>query len=198
MKQQKKWFTLVELTISIFIMSIIIIGISLSLIKISQNFSDTHFKTDIFQQVNEFHFDTAMFKYNSWIIFTGWILLYDDTKTKWFLIGSFVDKNNGYNYSFEYDQNEYNSYYFWYFLLDENALLEILNGTISIQDRVYNNGKIYKNLIIKDISISTYNSGTIFEIYLEIFKKYQDNFIGKKKTDIFLPDTEYVKFNFNF
>lgn len=196
MKIQKTWFTLIELSISVFILAIIIVGISFSIMKISQNFSDSAIKTDIFQDIKEFSFDTSLIQYNSWIIYTGWVLFYNEKS--WILIGSFLDNHQWYNYTFWYNPELYNKYYLWYFFLNQNTLSGVLNNHTNITDLNYNNGKIYKKLMIKDIAILTYNSGEIFEINLDIFKKYVPNLTGKNKQEYFLKIDDYLKFNLNF
>lgn len=196
MKIQKTWFTLIELSISVFILTIIIVWISFSITKISDNFSDTTIKTDIFQEIKDFNFDISLFQYNSWVIFTGGLLLYNDKS--WILIGSFLDKNNGYDYTFSYNPNLYDKNYFWYFVLSQNVLSWVLNNTTNIKTLTYNNGKIYKKLAIKDLAISKYNTGKIFEIDINIFKRYFSDMTGKNKGEYFLKPEDYLKFNLNF
>ncbi|MGE4443606.1 MAG: type II secretion system protein [Candidatus Altimarinota bacterium] len=196
MRRQKTGFTLIELSISVFILAIIIVGISFSIMKISQNFSDTTIKTDIFQDIKDFSFDTSLIQYNSGIIFTGGILLHNEKNG--ILIGSFLDNNQGYNYTFSYNPELYNKYYFGYFFLNQNMLSGVLNHHTNIEDLNYNNGKIYKKLIIKDLNILAYNDGDIFEIELNIFKRYMSNFAGKNKQEYFLKTEDYLKFNLNF
>lgn len=196
MKNKNEWFTLVELTISIFIISVVIIWISLSLTQISKNFFDSEIKTNIFSQVKDFNYDTYFFKYNSWIILTWWILLYDDKK--WFLIWSFVDENGGYDYKLKYDNNLYNEYYFWFFLLNDKTLSWILNNPLSIYDFKFNDWKIYNKLIIKDLNINKYNSINLYEINLNIFKNFKKDYSSKTKEEFFIQKDDYLKINFNF
>lgn len=189
-------FTLIELTIAIFILSLVIVGISFSLVQISQNFSDTSIETDIFSDIKDFTFNTSIFQYNSWKIYTGGLLLYNDKNGAF--IGSFEDNNNGYNYTFHYDEYFYSKSYLWYFYVEEKILSGILNENINVSDVFFNNGKIYNKLFIKDIFVDSYNTGAIFEINLNVLKKNVENIIGKKKEESFIPIDDFIKFNFQF
>ncbi len=189
-------FTLIELTIAIFILSLVIVGISFSLVQISQNFSDTSIETDIFSDIKDFTFNTSIFQYNSWKIYTGGLLLYNDKNGVF--IGSFEDNNNGYNYTFHYDEYFYSKSYLWYFYVEEKILSGILNENINVSDVFFNNGKIYNKLFIKDIFVDSYNTGAIFEINLNVLKKNVENIIGKKKDESFIPIDDFIKFNFQF
>lgn len=196
MKQGHFWFTLIELTISVFILSLIIVGISFSLIKISENFSDSTIKTDIFEQIKEVNMQTYMFQYYSWIIYTGGILLYNDKNA--LLIGSFLDENNGYNYKFSYNPEIYNPYYFWIFYLNSEMLTSLLSEDKNIEEFLFNNWKIYNKLILKDIDIFSYNDGEIFEVSMSVFKRYKDSLSGVMKSEQFFPVDDYILFNFHF
>lgn len=192
----QKWFTLVELTISVLILSIIIIWISTAFMQISQNFSDSTYKTNIFEQIKEFNFDTNIFKYNTWIVYTWWILLYNNNN--WLLIWSFLNENWWYDYIFDYNDDIYNEYLFWYFILNQNTLSWVLNSSLDINTLKYNNWKIYNKLIIKDLDIKQYNTEEIIEMNLEIFKNYNTILNEKNKSEEVIQKEDYIKFNFNF
>lgn len=196
MKYQLKGFTLIELSISVLILSIIILGISTSMIQVSKNFHESQIKTDIFLQIKELYYDTSLFSYNSGIVYTGWLLLYNDKK--WLLLWSFQDKNDGYNYEFSYNENIYQKSCLWYFLLDEMMLSGVLNDSAFLSWLLFNRGKIYDKLIIKDLWFMLYNTGQIFEMQTEMFKKYDDTFSGMLKGDILIPVDNYIKFNFHY
>lgn len=196
MKYQLKGFTLIELSISVLILSIIILGISISMIQVSKNFHESQIKTDIFLKINELYYDTSLFSYNSGNVYTGWLLLYNDKK--WLLLWGFQDKNDGYNYEFSYDKNTYQKSYLWYFLLDEMMLSGVLNDSTFLSWLLLNRGKIYDKLIIKDLSFILYNTGQLFEMQTEIFKKYDDTFSSTLKDDILIPVDNYIKFNFHY
>ncbi len=196
MNQNKKAFTFVELTISIFILTIIIVWISVSLVNISKNFFDSNLKIDIFSQVKDFTFNTYFLNYNSWIILTWGILLYDDKK--WVLIWSFLDEFWWYDYKLNYDQLKYDKNFFWYFYINENTLSWILNENIDINNLKFNDWKIYNKLIIKDIFIKKYDNLDLYDLEINFFKNYIDDFKWKIKKDLFLQKEEYLKFNINF
>lgn len=194
--QNKKGFTLIELTISILILSIIIIWISLSLIRIWNNLSQSTLESDIFMDIKEFNYDSYLFDYNSWKILSWALVLYNDKN--WILIWSFLDKNNWFDFEINTDDSVYNPSYLWYFKIDENTLSWVLNDPIDLTTKKFNDWRIFRKVIFKSFSINNINSWKIFEIYLEVFKKYSINYTGKNKNDVFISSDDYLKFNFNF
>lgn len=193
--QNKKGFTLIELTISILILSIIIIWISLSLIRIWNNLAQSSLEADIFTDIKEFNYDSYLFDYNSWKILSWALVLYNDKN--WILIWSFLDKNNWFDFEINTDDSVYNPSYLWYFKIDENTLSWVLNDS-DLTTKKFNNWKIFRKVIFKDFFIKPLNSWKIFEIEVEIFKKYSDSYNEKNKSEIFIPIEKYLKFNFNF
>lgn len=196
MKKNVFAFTLVELTISMVILSIVIIWISLSLVNISDNFVDSNLKTTIFSDIKDFSYDSYLFKYSSWQVLTGGVLLYSSGNAVF--LGQFQDKNWGYDYTINTDQTRYNKVYFWYFVLKTATLSGVLNHTLDITTYKFNDGKIYKNLILKDFNVTSYNGGDLFEINLDVFKSYNPIYNGVLKSSQPIVAKDYLKFNFNF
>lgn len=196
LQKNKYWFTLVELTIAMVILSIIIAGISISLVKVWENFNDNTVKTSIFSDIKDFNYDSYLFKYNSGMILTGGLLLYTDKRG--ILIGAFKDGYKWYDYQLDFKKDIFSKTYFWYFNIKTNVLTGILNEWVDISTLKFNDGKIFKNLVIKDFEVKTYNGGTIFELNFQVFKRYLDEYTAKLKKDIVITPDEYLKFNFNF
>ncbi|MBW7954848.1 prepilin-type N-terminal cleavage/methylation domain-containing protein [Candidatus Gracilibacteria bacterium] len=193
MQIANKGFTLIELTITIFIISIITIGVSLSINKIGDNMANSTIEQEIFGDIKNFIIDKSLVTYNSGIVFTGGILIYNDKNG--YLIGSFLDDNNGINYKFNYNKDLYDRYYFGFLTLDTATLTGILANTGSIINKNFNTGKIYKKLLIKDIDIKSFNTGALFEIDLNIFKKENSNLFKTLKIDNQVLIDDYLKFN---
>lgn len=196
MKCKNKWFTIVELVISMSILWIIILWISFSLVRISENLSDANLKWNIFSDIKEFLYDSYFFNYNSWKILSWSLLLYND-KT-WIIIWNFLDENNWYDYQIISNDLVYNKGYLWYFKVNENILPNILNNSINVLSLSFNDGKIFKNILLKNFEIIPYNSERIFEINIEVFKNPMKNYFWQNKSDLFIPKNDYLKFNFNF
>ncbi len=192
----KKWFTLIELTISILILSIIIIWISLSLTRIWYNLNQSTLEADIFMDVKEFNYDSYLFDYSSWKILSWALLLYNSSD--WVLVWNFLDRNNWFDYEINTWSLVYNKAYLWYFKIDKDTLSWVLNNTIDLTTKKFNNWKIFRKVIFKDFVIKSLNLGKMFEVDAEVFKKYSDDYTGKNKSDIFIPLDEYLNFNFNF
>ena len=171
LQKNKFWFTLVELTIAMIILGVIIGWISVSLVKVWENFSDNTLKTTIFSDIKDFNYDSYLFKYNSGIILTGWLLLYTDRRG--ILIGTFKDGYKGFDYQLDFKKDIFSQTYFGYFNIKSNILTGILNNTLDITTLKFNDGKILKNLVIKDFEVKTYNWSKIFDLnlFLSIFLK---------------------------
>lgn len=197
MKKQKKWFTLIELSISILIISIIISWIYLSMSKILENMQNSTILTSIFEDINEFEIDNIFIDYSSWKTISWSILLFDEWKKSWVLIWWFLDENNWFNYKLNTDLSKYQKNYFWAFYLDENTLSWILNNPLTFGSLKFNKWKIYKKLLLKDIKINTLNQN-IFEVDLEIFKKELNEIFWQNKQDIFIKKDDFIKLNLNF
>lgn len=197
MKKQKKWFTLIELSISILIISIIISWIYLSMSKILENMQNSTILTSIFEDINEFEIDNIFIDYSSWKTISWSILLFDEWKKSWVLIWWFLDENNWFDYKLNTDLSKYQKNYFWAFYLDWNTLSWILNNPLNFGSLKFNKWKIYKKLLLKDIKINTLNQN-IFEVDLEIFKKELNEIFWQNKQDIFIKKDDFIKLNLNF
>lgn len=192
----KKWFTLIELSVSMLIVSLVIFWVSTSLIKLSNNITDNNLKTEIFTQLKEFNYDSYLFNYNSWKILSGGLLLY--WNNWWILIGSFSDENNWYNYKYNTWFTNYSKKYFWYFKVKTNVFSWILNDSINYSTTFFNDWKIFNKVLVKDIKLSSYNTWWVFELNLDIIKKYNSQNDWQKISDIFLSKDEILKINYNF
>ncbi len=197
MKKSNKWFTLTELLVSIMIISIIISWIYLSMSKILANMQNSTILTNIFEDVNAFKIDNIFLSYNSWQTLSWWFLLFDDQKTSWVLIWWFLDENNWFNYKLNLDLTKYQKNYFWAFYLDENTLSWILNNPSILENLKFNKWKIYKNMLLKDIKITTLNQN-IFEVNLEILKKELNEVFWQDKNNTFIKKDDFIKINLNF
>ncbi|MDD5770055.1 MAG: type II secretion system protein, partial [Candidatus Gracilibacteria bacterium] len=67
-KKYNNAFTLLEIMISMFILSIIIGGVTISFSKILDNFSSSNSESILFSDIKEFVADSILFKYSSGLI----------------------------------------------------------------------------------------------------------------------------------
>lgn len=187
------WFTLAELLISISISSIIIFWISLSISKISQNFSSSLAQTDIYSDVWEFFAQKNMFDSASGKVLSGWVLLYDEKG--WVLIGSFLDTHQGADYTFSYDPTQYKPYYFWYFFVNSGTVLSIIDESINFGTLKLNRWAIYKKMLIQNISVKAFPD-QIYEMSLDLFKKAPK--VYGPRNEIFIPKDDILTLSLNF
>ncbi len=196
MKYKKWWFTLIELTISILIISILILWISFSIVKVSKNLSYTMQEVNIFSQIKDFYIDSNFFLYNQGEILTGWILLHNNKYG--ILIGSFVDNFWWYNYSFRYNSQQYDKNLFWYFFIPPEMFSQYVWNPNYFYEVSFNDGKIFDNLFIQQMDLYSYNTGAIIRLELNIFRNYSDYFQWKSRNEILVPKEDILKFNLIF
>lgn len=191
MKRTNKWFTLIELTLSILILSIIVWGISVSLMKVSQNFATMNKKIFIYNDVQDFLLDTAFVDFNSWHILSGGILLYWENGGV--IIWDFLDVNNG-GYQLHYNDEKYQKSSLWYFLVGSWVLNNLIWWNLDYNP-IFKRWKIYPKIPLKNTSFS--QSWTLFDINLEIFLD-ESLFIWKNKSNTFVPQDDFIKINLKF
>ncbi len=195
LNKTNKWLTLVELLISISILTMIIVWIWVSMSLISDNLSKWNIDIEIYNDANIFISESYLFRYNSWIILSWALLLYDDKH--WIVLWAFDYNKDNYDFKLAATWALYSKQVFWYFNIEENTLSWILNNTISLYDLAYNNWKVFNNLIAKKSDIVRYNTWTLFSFNLDIFRWTYDKYEWLSKTT-FIPKDDYIKLNFNF
>lgn len=198
MKKNIYWFTLVEMSISLLIISMIILWISVSLWNIIDSFKQTNMETNIFNDINDFIVDWQLFSYNSWIIIwkSNSLLLFDK-KNNWVIIWNFNYSDDLWWYKIWTWKIYSKDNLFWYFYIPKNTLSWVLINTWTLFWQVFNNWKVFDNLITKSFNITTLNSWSIFELNLEFFKDINNKFMWEPMTTLVNKD-EYLKLNINF
>lgn len=197
----KKWFTLVELIISIAILGIIMFGTTTILLRVIADYNNNQSETLVYNDIKEFLNDSYKIEYNSWLILS-WttknnsLLLYND---KWWVI-IWVFSNTWSNWEKVLSNSEfiYGSNYFWFHKINKINLNNLLSNNLLVENYKFNDWKTYKNLHLNKIKIWKYNDWKIFDINLTILKKFNTKYLWKKNTDISLTEDDSVEFNFNF
>lgn len=195
------WFSLIELTISIFVMIIIIIWLSYTIVWISEDFKKNQMQINTYQDVKDFLFDSYSLSYSTGLLLKNTnkydtAVLYNSKW--WILLWVFDDNELWYDYKLNNDKTIYKFSNLWYFKFWTWVLNSILTNTWSIYDLKFNDWKIYKNLIINDFIINSYNTWSIYEANLSIIPDLKPNFIWELKQNLQIDFREIIKLNFNF
>lgn len=195
------WFSLIELTISIFVMIIIIIWLSYTIVWISEDFKKNQMQINTYQDVKDFLFDSYSLSYSTGLLLKNTnkydtAVLYNSKW--WILLWVFDDNELWYDYKLNNDKTIYKFSNLWYFKFWTWVLKTILDDTWSIYDLKFNDWKIYKNLIINDFIINSYNTWSIYEANLSIIPDLKPNFIWELKQNLQIDFREIIKLNFNF
>lgn len=195
------WFSLIELTISIFVMIIIIIWLSYTIVWISEDFKKNQMQINTYQDVKDFLFDSYSLSYSTGLLLKNTnkydtAVLYNSKW--WILLWVFDDNELWYDYKLNNDKTIYKFSNLWYFKFWTWVLKTISENTWSIYDLKFNDWKIYKNLIINDFIINSYNTWSIYEANLSIIPDLKPNFIWELKQNLQIDFREIIKLNFNF
>ncbi len=199
--QNKSAMTLVELIISVFVSSAVIVivmtfmSMSLNELRITNEATkaiDSSFslKDIINRYVKSWYnyftiywteTENQPFTLENWI-WDWWYLFWivdDDTKK--------LQKNKIYWNNF-----------IWYRSLSLKELTDIETNSWVIYTYSFHNDKILKWVRIKDFKPELYNSGWILDIYMSTILVNDENNFGKNMSDVFFDPNDIAEFNFDF
>jgi len=197
--KNKNAMTLVELIISVFISSTIILIVMTFMTTSLNELRVTNETTDVIDTTFTLKDDLA--RYVKWwyqrfeIYWDAWenssILLYDDLG--WILYGVV-------NYQKEKIQKEkiYWNNYIWHRLVSFSELTTIFSNSWTIYNLKFQDDKIYKWMRIKDFNAKLYNWGGILDIYISATLIINENNFWKKIADMFFDKNELAEFNLIF
>lgn len=193
----KLWFTLLELLVSITILSFIVFIISFFLINISKTVETSTWESIIYEDLSNFLIDNYNFHYLSWMIITNsWkfpVLLKYNSWWNWILFWVFSDNPNWYNFSLSNNDSIYNKKYLGYFFLNQSSLNSVLSSPTSIYNLKFNNWKVFKNIILKDFTINYIS--WVYDFNLSVIKNFKDDNLWTSLKNIISDDI--LKLNIN-
>lgn len=173
-KKIKKAFTLVELVISIFISSIVLLFILIFLWDTIDMISEWKNDTKIFIAFSEFSNKINNYRniYSSWSIIINnnsfsWsdvLLLKNINWTDWIII-SRIDLDTK---KIILDNTIYKNSPIWIRRVSQQEISNIDYDINVVKNYIFHNDQIFNDLILKDLQIEGYNSETIFEFSMEI------------------------------
>ena len=187
MIKNKIAFTLPEIIVSIFISTIILsflfifLNDSISSVSLSKN------KALIVGEFNDFNIKLKDFKinYSSWNVINNNLLVFkNENLTRWIIVWPVNLENN----KIDTDFSTYEKVFLWYRDLSETELNLLNSWSLDISNLVYQDDKIFKNIHLKDFSISSFNSGSIFDINMTINPFFQETIVWESWSNLDLQD----------
>jgi len=197
----KNGMTLVELIISIFISSTVIIIVmtfmnatfnELRITNKTTKAIDSSFsiKDKINRYVKSWFTNFSIY-WNTWennsFIIKNWIW------DKWILF--WVINNNSKKIQ---KQKKYWDNFIWYRLLSNKELLDIDSNSWVIYNYSFHKDKIFEWVRIKDFNSEIYNWWSILDVYLSIILVEDKNNYGKNISELFFDKNDILDFEFDF
>lgn len=206
MKKWFKWFTLIELLISITISTLVIYWFSQLYINISDSIAFSQRKIIIYNDVKDFmtKLSYSTVSYSSWFIISSsdkfdTLVLTNSWNENWYLLWVF-DCNNktGINLKLASNNVVYDSNCFWYFPLKKDQINNLISDSGSVYTSSFNAGIIYENLLSKSFTVKKYLPNNIFEINLDFFDKFYTNFVWENTKTLNYDYSKIIHINLNF
>ena len=130
MKICKTGFTLVEIVVSLFIMTLVMSIVGISIIQMNQSIYTANLDVKKYEQMNEFILETPKIsQFQSWDILSVWdfwVLFFYNSWGKGVILGVFDENTLGYNYQLSLSKTLFAKRYFWYFSLTPSQVTQVL------------------------------------------------------------------------
>ena len=202
MKYSKYWFTLVEIVVSISILTMIITIVSLSLSKIYQSIHSSTQTSQVFENIQSVFIEKYKTQeYSSWIVVaysSGFsaLILYEPNG-KGVLYWVFDYASNMQDYKLSKVNLTYDKRYFWSFDLSAAQVMQILADPNTLPTRKFNNWRIFENMLVNNFTISSLVINNLYVLDLELFRSIPGMIEGKKKTDYSIDAENFIKIRLN-
>jgi len=198
----KKWLTLVELIISVTISAVlfwfVFVFITDSLEWLQDSNTRTRIMDNIFNTKNKIsRYIKSGYVWNE-VIWTWWIsnkVLYLKTEdnSRWvifWIVNSDSMKLQDYNI---YWKNN-----IWFRDLSWKEVADVYLDNSKVYSMIFHQDKIIDNSIIKSFEPELYNSGSIINLDIEYIKSYNDSYLWKDFSNIFINKDLIYKTNLIF
>lgn len=201
-KKSNKAFSLTEVLVATFIWAIILWFISIFLWDILDNMSKS--KKEIKALTTYFDFSNKLVNYKD--IYNTWSIFIDNDTASWSDL--FIMKNslgdswilfwvvNLTNYKIDLDNSTYKNTWIGFRYLSSDDINNIDNDQNLVYSLLFQKSNVYSDLNIKDMQITSYNSGSLFDMNLFVNVDYQNSLEWELWKN--LPKDNLFKFNLNF
>ncbi len=204
---KKKGFTLVEIVVAVTISTIIMGGVFIFLTKLQKDIVLAKESTRVHLWLTDFMGAMQNFRkqYGTGMVAVGGSgvynagLLTNKEKTSWVLIGVVSDESTNNNSKLDPIANKgiYGKKILAYQKLTANQVNSILSDTGTVYDVKFSDEWLFKNIPMKDFSIKSYNSGSLFEYRIDVETPFYEELNGKNIQDI-EPDVVSFSFTLDF
>ena len=202
MKYLKKWFTLVEIVVSLSILIMIITIVSLSMWKIYNSIHTSTQSSQLFENVQSVFIEKYKTQeYSSWIVvqYSSWfsaLVLYKPNG-KWILYGTFDYNSKMYDYRLSRVNITYDKRYFWSFDLSKVQVDQILADPNTLLSRNFNNWRVFDRMLVNKFSISHIMLNNLYVLDIELFREMPGMVEWKKKTDYIIGEENFIELRLN-
>lgn len=201
-KKIKKAFSLTEVLVATFIGAIILWFIAIFLWDVLDNLSQSKKEIKILTTYFDFLDKLVNYRdiYNSGSIFianvtSSWsdvFLMENATWDEWILFWV-IDLDT---YKLDLDNSKYKNTWIGFRFLTSSDLISIKSDKNLIYGILFQKDNVFRNLNIKDLQITSYNSGTVFDIDFLVNIDYQSWLQWELWEN--LPKDNILKFNLSF
>ena len=202
MKKIKKAFTLAELLITVIISAIVLTFILVFLWDTMDNVATWKSNSKILTSFSEFQYKLGSYKniYGTWYILkdnnsSTWsdiFLMKNLDSTDWIII-SRIDLDTK---KIIEDNKEYRNSPIAIRRVSKQELIDIANDSSVVNNYVFLDDNVYRDLILKDLQITKYNSWAIHEFDLIISPYYKQDFNWEYWEDLNTNDLLHLNIDF--
>ena len=201
----KKWFTLIELILAIFISSIVLLIVFTFTSDIVVEILYSNQKSQLLVSIDDMK--AKMNNYRN-IFLTGGVLVDNETGTGsdvlvlqhtngqdgivfWVVNADTLQLVDNSNY------NSYGEYVLGYRGLSSSELSLLSSNSGAVYDLAFKKDKLYTSLVTSDLQILEFNSGAIFDMTLDFVISFNKWLTGELLFNE-LPRSDFIRYNINF
>lgn len=204
----RSWFTILELVVAVLISFIVLAGISYFFVRINAEMQIADNKTKVYLEISDFiqKANTYTRQFNSGIVLTGvtsspnyhTLILTDIKNTQWTIIG--VVSLTGWVWKLDQNLHLYGEKRLAIRELTKSQVQKIVsNHTFAYTGVVFSEDHTYPYLVTRDLQVTPFNSGAIFDLDLSIYSLYDPGYNGKDVRDLKIQkNTDIIYFNLVF
>lgn len=179
-QSHKKWFTLVELIVSILISVLLLGGILFFLTDTLTGLSKSNYNTQFLSQI--YTLRDRLWNGNMEILIDNlsWsgsdVMLVEHSDGSWWVIFGIVDRSNlRLSWTGLYDI--YHESLLWYRSVSAASITSLRLNPLEVFNLDFFPDKIIPNTYVRDIQVSSYNSGSLHDINFTFFSEYKEQLL---------------------
>ncbi len=178
MKIWKIGFTLVEIVVSLFIMTLVMGIVGISIVQMNQSIYTANLDVKKYEQIQEFLLETPKISQFSagdiLSVWDFWALFLYNPWGKGMILWVFDDNISWYNYKLAFSGSLFAKRHFWYFSLSEAQVTQILWNPNILTSLSLNTWKVFSSLLVSDFSLQELDDPGVYQIDMSIFRIFPE------------------------